>query len=297
MYAFLYELNFVYDNHLLASLFDLNDSISFARTSSRIHNQNLTNLSSSTRVQHINDVNFQFSYLLVFSMLASILSSIYAMYSDFIISRKTFFLKSAGPPRYYELTDLSKLSYLIIYAINISTRILIINISFQLILLLPVHVVFKLILFVVLIFFKPLLFSRFSIDYFMWQTYNIHIFRSVKLINNIITYFKFVSYYPMILNSKRGVDKMKNETKRFVISFSQILFDLIFISTTLGVNFCLKKLNSNDLRIYIYLMISALILYFVSNLLQYFTVCNDEYDWAGKFSNNRRPNLRADANL
>lgn len=287
IYAFLYEFNFVYDNHLLllfASFFELNDSPIYTRKFRVLH-QNITN---STRAQHISDVNFQFSYLIVLSMTFSILSSIYAMYTDYLISRKTFFLKSAGPMGYYELSFGEKVSFFLIYAINISTRILVINISFQLILLLSIHAILKLTLFVLLIFLKPILFFRYSIDYCMWKAYNVQIDAPIKITNCCITYFKIVNYYPMILNAKRDVDKRKNEIKRFFISFVQILSDLIFVLIVLCVNFYSDTLDKRDVIFYFYFLLPISVAYIVSNLIQFKFVNNDEYDWAGKFCKKRR---------
>jgi hypothetical protein len=287
IYAFLYEFNFVYDNHLLllfASFFELNDSQIYTKNIRALH-QNITN---STRAQHISDVNFQFSYLIILSMNFSIVSSIYAIFSDYLISRKTFFLKSSGPMRFYELSYGEKFSYFFIYAINISTRILVINISFQLILLLSIHAIWKFAIFVLLIFLKPVLFFRYSIDYCMWTAYNVKIDTSIEITNRCITYFRIVNYYPMIIYAKHGVEKRKNEIKRFSLSFGQFLFDLIFVLLVLCVNFYSDTLDKRDVIFYFYFLLPISVSYIISNLIQFKYVINDEYDWAGKFCTNRR---------
>ena len=272
LYAFLYELSLKYENTMLSSLFETIPSL------------------NATKTVEINET-FQISYLItdmlpIFSMAASVLSSSRSMYTDYILSRKVFFLKnwmtliigktSQDIPHslfYYELSLLSKIGNFLIFGINILTRIIMMNVFFQLLILLPIFVIFKIFLGVLFATFNSLIFFRVSIDFFMRKNseYNL----AKKIINRLVQYFKFISYYPMIV--------FKNsQLKRFALSFCQFLIDLILIFVLVMINFFYATLEIQLLRIYMVLVFSSFIAYSVSNLIQYFLISNVEHNWANE---------------
>ena len=274
MYAYLYELSLKHENNLFSPLFIT-------------YKSNI----SLTIIEDIEEKNYHVSYLIakilpVFSMVASIISINYTMYSDYVVSRKVFFLKNwmtliisktsqeiTKPLFYYELTIPSKMGYFAMFGINILTKIVLINICFQLLVLLPVKLILKIIFVILFTTVNFLIFGRFSVDYFMRKKseYNL----TKKILNRFVQYFKFISYYPLVVFKK-------SQIKRFFLSFSLIFVDLILIFVLILINFLFKTLNFQLFILYLSLASVSLIVYSLCNLIQFFVIHNDEYTWTSE---------------
>ncbi len=259
IHAFLLELSFFNNINTTSALHD-NLKLNAFSSNDTVH--------KSFFVKYENVVN-KSNFWPLLSIVLSILSSSYALYSHFRESRKFYYLdeimhlKSGSSDKYYfELGYKTKFSLFIIELLNVLTRTLLITIYFQILLTLPIHLAYKCLL-AILFLIKPVLFICSTADFYVKKndSSKSNSF-TYYFINYSIVFFQIVTCYPITIHHRVIL--------RCIIVFFQIFLDIVLFMAIFCIGFLLKSLDRKDLLIFLFMLIALVICYFLSNLIQFF---------------------------
>ena len=171
IYAFLFELSFIYGINTISELFD-------SATQFQVSNEKQPESYNSTFDPIFSETNGNFllnknNIWPLISMMLSVMASSYALYSHFRESRKSFYLdekmhheNNLDNVYYSELSLAIKFGLFFSELLNILTRTILMTVYFQILLNLPIHLALKCLL-GVLFLVKPVIFVLWTADYYI----------------------------------------------------------------------------------------------------------------------------------